>query len=149
MAHMTKEFAENLLKRVQSGKHINTTVWEEEQLIRGWLQYHDLIFKPRLDSLLRTSAAAPTAAPVDNTGDMLMAGAVGYMTGSLGSHHEAPSHHSEDFHGGGGLSGGAGASASWDDSSSNSSSSDSSSDSSSSYDNGASDSGSSSSGGSD
>ena len=37
---MTKEFAENLLKRVQSGNHINTTVWEEEQLIRGWLFWY-------------------------------------------------------------------------------------------------------------
>lgn len=40
MAQMTKEFAETLLQRVQSGKHINTTVWEEEQLIRGWLFWY-------------------------------------------------------------------------------------------------------------
>lgn len=40
MAQMTKDFAESLLKRVQAGQHINTTVWEEEQLIRGWLSWY-------------------------------------------------------------------------------------------------------------
>lgn len=40
MGQITKEFAETLLKQVQAGQHINTTVWEEEQLIRGWLFWY-------------------------------------------------------------------------------------------------------------
>ena len=51
MSQMTKEFAENLLERVKAGKHINTTVWEEQQLIAGWLAWHEQIAVPRLKAL--------------------------------------------------------------------------------------------------
>lgn len=57
MAQMTKEFAENLLKRVKSGQHINTTCWEEEQLITGWLYWNEHFYKPRMEALARNSAA--------------------------------------------------------------------------------------------
>jgi hypothetical protein len=51
MAQMTKEFAESLLKRVQDGRHINTTCWEEEQLIRGWLYWHEHVYEPRMKAM--------------------------------------------------------------------------------------------------
>ena len=57
MAQMTKAFAESLLERVRSGHHINTTCWEEEQLLVGWLKYHDEIYAPRMEALAKTSAA--------------------------------------------------------------------------------------------
>lgn len=52
MGQITKEFAETLLKRSQSGKHINTTVWEEEQLIRGWLYWNEHYFEPRIKAFV-------------------------------------------------------------------------------------------------
>lgn len=50
MGTITKEFAETLLKRVQDGKHINTTVHEEEQLIRAWLYWHENYYRPRIEA---------------------------------------------------------------------------------------------------
>ena len=52
MGQITKAFAENLLLRVQAGKHINTTVGEEEQLIRAWMYWHEYYYQPRLDALI-------------------------------------------------------------------------------------------------
>lgn len=40
MGQITKEFAENLLSRIKDGRHIDTTLWEEEQLVRAWLKVH-------------------------------------------------------------------------------------------------------------
>ena len=74
MAQMTKEFAETLLKRVQDGKHINTTLWEEEQLIRGWLHWYEVLFAPRMAALARTSAAE--GAPPDAFGPLCNAAVV-------------------------------------------------------------------------
>lgn len=51
MAQMTKDFAENLLQRVRQGKHINTTTSEEEQLIVGWLYWHEHIYPPKVQAL--------------------------------------------------------------------------------------------------
>ena len=51
MGTITKEFAESLLKRVQAGKHINTTCSEEEQLIRGWLYWHEHVYLPKVQAL--------------------------------------------------------------------------------------------------
>lgn len=51
MAQMTKSFAENLLKRVKAGQHINTTCWEEEQLLIGWLYWHEKVYQPRMEAL--------------------------------------------------------------------------------------------------
>ena len=42
MGQITKAFAEQLLHRVKGGQHINTTVWEEEQLINAWLRLHEV-----------------------------------------------------------------------------------------------------------
>jgi hypothetical protein len=52
MGTITKEFAETLLKRTQEGKHINTTVGEEEQLIRAWLYWNEHYYQPRLKALV-------------------------------------------------------------------------------------------------
>ena len=60
MGTITKEFAETLLKRVESGKHINTTVHEEEQLIRGWLYWHENFYLSKVQAL-RLYAGDPFA----------------------------------------------------------------------------------------
>ena len=52
MAQMTKDFALNLLKRVKSGQHINTTVWEEEQLLHGWLYWHQEKYEPAMKKIV-------------------------------------------------------------------------------------------------
>lgn len=55
MGQITKAFAENLLKRVQAGQHINTTVGEEEQLIRGWMYWHEHHYEPRIKAFVADS----------------------------------------------------------------------------------------------
>lgn len=62
MGQITRDFAETLLKRVKEGKHINTTVWEEEQLIRGWIYWHENYYLPRFRALTTPPANSCDAA---------------------------------------------------------------------------------------
>lgn len=78
MAQMTKSFAENLLKRVQEGKHINTTCWEEEQLIRGWLYWHEHVYEPRMKAFI---AAHPVVEGSANS-EAMQGGAFSPQSGS-------------------------------------------------------------------
>jgi hypothetical protein len=70
MGTISKEFAETLLQRVQAGKHINTTVHEEEQLIRAWLYWNEHYYQPRLQALRSgqlSAAQAPHAQGITGT----------------------------------------------------------------------------------
>lgn len=80
MAQMTKDFAESLMKRVQAGQHINTTVWEEEQLIRGWLYWHEHDYQPRMKRLVEMQNVAPGGGIGVAGGEAL----AGSMSGALG-----------------------------------------------------------------
>ena len=57
MAMMTKDFAQSLLKRLDAGQHINTTLHEEQQLVNGWLAWYDFVYEPRLRAIAKNSAA--------------------------------------------------------------------------------------------
>ena len=74
MGQITKEFAQSLLKRIDAGQHINTTLGEEQQLVTAWLYWHEHVYKPRMEALLKHSAA-------DATGPMAGSSS-GSLTGS-------------------------------------------------------------------